>query len=512
MPADPLPEDPRRRLALFESIIESMGESVLVVDREGRQVYGNRMLRIFRGEVAEGKNPDGWRHPSVMRIWDSTGRELPPEEWPVARALRGDFADNFEIRVSGMAHRDEDTILAISTRSLIDASGKIEGAVIVTRDITQMRQTEDILRQSQKLETIGQLTGGIAHDFNNMLAAILSAAEVLKRHVHGNERMDLAATTIEKAALRGAELTRHLLAFARKQALNPVEVDVDALIRETLALARPALGATIDMKVQIEEPLHALADPAQLASALLNLCINARDAMGDKGGAITISASRARSPKLGRGEFVRIAVADTGSGMSEETMRRAVEPFFTTKEVGKGSGLGLSMVYGFAQQSGGDLVITSELGRGTEMALLLPIAAAPRATQAIAEQRPEPTGVLRVMVVDDDELVRDALCLQLNDAGFDTIAATDGHQALALIDAGATFDLLLTDMVMPNGMNGMTLADLVRQRRPDVRVILSTGYVEKELPERGPHWLLLRKPYSSEGLFAALRAAMLGPR
>jgi CheY-like chemotaxis protein len=210
--------------------------------------------------------------------------------------------------------------------------------------------------------------------------------------------------------------------------------------------------------------------------------------------------------------MVAIAVADTGSGMSPETLSRAVEPFFTTKDIGKGSGLGLSMVFGFAKQSGGDLRIESELGKGTRITILLPAARAPSSGSAPSEPHPPAPRAIRVLVVDDDELVRDALCMQLTDAGFTTIQAQDGPAALALIDAGIEFDLLFTDMVMPHGMSGVTLAEQVRTRRPDVCVIVSTGYVEKELPEGGPNWQLLRKPYTSGALFTVLQNVMLDRR
>ena len=502
----PLNKGTDERLALFESILDSMSESVLVVDRNGKEVYGNRELRRFRGEVAPGQDIDQWRSPALMTIWDMDGRELPPQDWPVARALRGEFKDQFEIRVRGMAHTPEDAILSISTRSLIDADGNIEGAVVVTRDITEVRRTEEILRQSQKLETIGQLTGGIAHDFNNMLAAILSASEVLKRGVEGDAKLTLASNTIEKAALRGAELTRHLLAFARKQALMPEAVNAEALVRETLLLLRPVLDATIEVEVIVAPgpPIFARADAAQLTSALLNLCINARDAMGEAGGKIAISLGLAELAE----DFVRLAVTDTGSGMSEATIKRAIEPFFTTKGVGKGSGLGLSMVYGFLRQSGGDLRIESTLGKGTTCAMLLPRATCPSVSAGAGDPRTEPQGKICVLVADDDDLIRDALCLQLNDQGFVAIAAKDGPEALSLAEAGLGFDVLLADMVMPKGMSGVTLAAEVRKLRPNIPAIISTGYVDKEIRSAdGAPLLLLRKPYTSAELFAALRDA-----
>ncbi len=490
--------DKEHRAALFESILESMGESVLLVDRDGKEIYGNKELRRFRGQVGAGEDLDAWRQPDRMEIFDADGNKLSPEDWPVARALRGDFKTNFEIRVRGMGHTSDEVVLAISTRSLVDASGEIVGAVIVTRDITAERKIQQQLQQSQKLETIGQLTGGVAHDFNNMLAAILSSAEVVSRGVRGNPRLEQASATIEKAALRGADLTRHLLAFARKQTLQPVATDINALVQETLALARPALGATIDILVVSSGEAYALVDPSQLTSALLNLCVNARDAMDEQGGALTISIETPHGA-----ETVRIVVEDTGCGMSPDTMARAIEPFFTTKGHGRGTGLGLSMVFGFARQSGGDLLIESELGKGSAMTLILPRIAAPAPAQ-IGAGNEALEGRLRILVVDDDDLVREALTLQLNDGGFDAIAVCDGPEALARIDQGLAFDVLLTDVVMPQGISGVALAEEVVRRRPSARVLLSTGYVDREV-KGAARWPLLRKPYTTPELHAALR-------
>jgi signal transduction histidine kinase len=501
--------DAERRAALFASVLDSMNESVLVVDKDGKEVYGNRELRRFRGETPRpGEDLDSWRSPEHMKIFDKDGVELAPEDWPVARALRGDFKTNFEIRVQGMRHTDDEVTLAISTRSLLNTGGGIEGAVIVTRDITSVRQTEEQLRQSQKLETIGQLTGGVAHDFNNMLAAIFSSVEVLKKGVADNPRLATALDLIDRAAQRGADLTRHLLAFARRQTLQPADVDTSTLILETMALARPALGATIELEPFLPDiSLCAHADAAQLASALLNLCINARDAM-EGGGKVAIAVEpqtlTSAAGTMAPGEYVRISVSDTGAGMSEEVRRRAIEPFFTTKGPGKGSGLGLSMVFGFARQSGGDLEIESEPGVGTTVTLVLPRAwpQADRA-QALGADNAIDKG-LRILLVDDHDVLRDALELQLEEEGFEVVSAVDGQHALELVDAGLVFDVLLTDMVMPRGMNGAELAAQVSARRPGVRSILSTGYAEQEVAKGV---FLLRKPYTAQQLSEALRTA-----
>jgi len=490
-----------RKAALFETIINSMSEHVLVVDRTGEVIFGNVSQRRHLEGASSPRTSQEWNEGYAIYTADGS-RKLEFSEWPLSRALRGDFIESIELRARFPGRPD--SIFLLSSRPLIDeATGELEGAIFVSRDITAMRRTEEELRHSQKLETIGHLTGGIAHDFNNVLAAVLNSSEVLMRAVAGNERLERAASTIERAALRGAELTRHLLAFARRQTLSPKPIDLDLLLADALMLIRPAIGAMIDISVDAQPKVCAFADPVQLTSALLNLCVNARDAMSGQG-VLTIEVREANG-------LVEVSVSDTGCGMSPEVRRRAVEPFFTTKEVGKGSGLGLSMVYGFAQQSGGDLRIESDVGIGARITLVLPKAAAPAASVAAPQRSAEaPVQPMRVLVVDDDAMVREALCLHLSSAGFQTEAAEDGPTALAMIEAGLSFDLLLTDMVMPRGMTGLALAEHLRASRPGTRVIISTGYVEDELPDAGPNWLLLRKPYTSEELFAAMRRAVAG--
>jgi signal transduction histidine kinase len=493
-----------RRAALLESIIENMGEAVLVVDRHGAEIFANKMHRDSRGPRGPIESAAQVRDTYAGMIRDKFGNELPFDGWPISRALRGEAVDGLEFRARGPSGPASDAVRLVTIRPLLDEHGVLDGAIIVMRDITEMRRAEEELRRSQRLEAIGQLTGGIAHDFNNVLAAILNAAEVVRRGVAQDARLDLAAQTIERAALRGAELTRHLLAFSRRQSLSPAVMSLDSLVEEALLLLRPGLGATIDVRVESPGQVFALADPALATTALLNLCINARDAMGEHGGVLTISIGVAP-------EFATLAVSDTGCGMAPETAQRAIEPFFTTKEIGKGTGLGLSMVYGFAKQSGGDLRIESELGKGTRVTLLLPRAEAP-ANDTISEPKTLDSQRGRVLVVDDDALVRQAICLQLGDAGFDTIIAANGMQALQLIEAGEPFDILFTDMVMPGGVSGLALAEALERLRPQVRAVVSTGYVDTELPDHGANWVLLRKPYTSEQLFAALSAARAAGR
>ncbi|HYD86855.1 MAG TPA: ATP-binding protein [Vitreimonas sp.] len=488
-----------RRAALFETIIDSMTEHVLVVDRTGAVIFGNKSQRKHLDGAPAPRTREEWEEAYAIHTADGS-RKLEFSEWPLNRALRGDFIESIELRARFPGQSDN--FFLLSSRPLIDeTTGQIEGAIFVSRDITAMRRTEEELRHSQKLETIGQLTGGIAHDFNNVLAAVLNSSEVLARAVVGDEKLERAAATIEKAALRGAELTRHLLAFARHQTLSPKPIDLASFLTDALMLIRPAIGAMIEIDVEVQHGLHAFADPVQLTTALLNLCVNARDAMSGVG-ELTIRICETEG-------LVEICVADTGCGMSPEVRERAVEPFFTTKEVGKGSGLGLSMVYGFAQQSGGNLRIESKPGAGARITLALPKAAAPAPVAISAAPPTLPVSPMRVLIVDDDAMVREALKLHLSSAGFQTTTAADGPEAIALIEAGLEFDLLFTDMVMPRGMTGLALAEKLRERRPEIRVIVSTGYVEDDLPEAGPNWLLLRKPYSSNELFGAIRRLIL---
>jgi len=484
--------------SLFEAIVDDLPEQVMVLDRNGAPLFANKALRAQRGQKVP-RSEEEWR--SAYDVYSSDGsRRLDYEEWPLARALRGERVDNMELRSRDAKGRD--AIMLVSGYPRRDSAGALDGAIIMARNITALRRTEEELRHIQKLETIGQLTGGVAHDFNNILAAIMSGVDVIKRGVKADPRLTLAAETIDKAAQRGADLTGQLLAFARKQALRPASVNVDDLVRETLLLLRPGLGAAIAVEVKSVGPVFALADPAQLTTALLNLCINARDAMAERGGHLRI---RIDETQANAGDtFARIAVSDDGCGMSAQTAERAVEPFFTTKDVGKGSGLGLSMVFGFVRQSGGDLTIESAEGRGTTVTMLLPRASPQQAQDAPQEAHPPLARMFRVLVVDDDPLVRDALGLQLADEGYIVEVARDGVDAIALAEAGLAFDILLTDIVMPNGVSGLALAEQVRARWPHVRTILSTGYADAELSPDGNGCLLLRKPYSAKDLRHAI--------
>jgi PAS domain S-box-containing protein len=412
----------------------------------------------------------------------------------------------------------------IATRLVVrDDDGKPQHLIVVIEDITERKMAQERIRQSQKMDAIGQLTGGIAHDFNNLLTVITGTVEILADGVADRPELAAIAKMIDDAATRGANLTQQLLAFARKQPLQPREVDVNELILDTVKLLRPTLGEHIEIETMLEDdPWRALADPSQLSTALLNLAINARDAMRD-GGKLTLESGNVvldeayakANPDVERGSYVMIAVSDTGAGIPAAIRERIFEPFFTTKETGKGTGLGLSMVYGFVKQSLGHIKIYSELGHGTTIRIYLPRSADHSVAQPAAPDAGTPVGAHEtVLVVEDDELVRNYVLAQLQSLGYATLSAGNAGAALALVDAGEQFDLLFTDVIMPGGMNGRQLADEVKKRRPMVKVLFTSGYTENAVIHHGrldPGVNLLAKPYRKTDLARKIHEALEAP-
>jgi signal transduction histidine kinase len=349
----------------------------------------------------------------------------------------------------------------------------------------EVRAREDAqarLALSEKLSALGQLAGGVAHDFNNVIQAVIGGASIIQRRA-GDPAILRFAEMIDEAARRGASVTRRLLSLARRDDLRAAPVNVAALLKGMSELLTHTLGATIEIKLDIAEGLPAtLADRSQLETVLVNLATNARDAMRD-GGVITISAASESftsepSAELSPGAYVRFDVSDTGVGMDKATLRRALEPFFTTKERGKGTGLGLSMACSFAEQSGGALKVHSQPGRGTIVKLWLPVAEAPTAQPEAREKAALSafSGDRRVLLVDDETTVRDVLACELIDHGYDVIQAGSGASALVLIDAGEKVDLIISDFSMP-GMDGLALIQAAQERHKKLPAILLTGYV-----------------------------------
>jgi PAS domain S-box-containing protein len=388
------------------------------------------------------------------------------------------------------------------------------------RDVTEKKTAEEHIRQAQKMEAVGQLTGGIAHDFNNMLTVITGTIEILADAVADKPEIAAIATLISEAADRGAELTGHLLAFARKQPLRPREIDINALMADSTKLLKRALGEHIEIELKTDPAAwKALIDPTQLTSALLNLAVNARDAMPN-GGRLTLET---RNTELDQdyadangevlpGNYVMIAVSDTGSGIPKAIRDKIFEPFFSTKEIGKGTGLGLSMVYGFVKQSSGHINVYSEEGFGTTFKIYLPQGGsqADQSIETVVEAQVA-SAHETILLVEDDAMVRSSVTAQLESLGYRTLTAANGKEALAIIEDGTAFDLLFTDMVMPGSVDGRQLAQEAASIRPGLKVLFTSGYTEDAIIHHGrldPGVLLLAKPYRKTDLARMIRVAL----
>ena len=392
-------------------------------------------------------------------------------------------------------------------------------------DITERREIEEQLRQSQKMQAVGQLTGGIAHDFNNLLAIVMGNLQLLQERVSGDAKAREYLDDALWSAKRGGELTHRLLAFARKQPLKPAVIDLNDVVRGMTELLRRTLGASIRIEESLAPNLwKAFADRGELENALVNLAVNARAAMRSAG-TLTLETRNAvldedyaeQYEEVTPGEYVLLAFADTGTGMSPEIMQRAFEPFFTTKEVGQGSGLGLSMVYGFVKQTGGHISIYSRIGQGTCVKLYLP--RAPSSSSPVEREEdssdvfPEDLGNKVVLVVEDEAKLRKVAVKMLDRLRLQTMQAETAKDALEIL-ADTHVDVLFTDIELPGGMNGTELAGVAHQLYPALKVLFTTGYArettrhERGLHERAP-WLL--KPYSHQELARELKALLAPP-
>jgi PAS domain S-box-containing protein len=390
------------------------------------------------------------------------------------------------------------------------------------RDITAKRAAEEQLFQAQKMESVGQLTGGIAHDFNNMLTVITGTIEILAEGVQDNPALAEIVKMIDDAANRATQLTANLLAFARKQPLQPVETDVNLLVEEVVKLLLPTLGRQIEIETIFgEQGWPALVDRSQLSSALVNLAINGRDAMPDGGrlvlrtNNVSFDAPEAAANGLGHGDYVVIEVTDSGAGIPPAIRDRIFEPFFSTKQFGSGSGLGLSMVFGFVKQSGGNIVVLGEEGSGATFRIYLPKAnSGPPAPVAAASDEELRGGTETILCVEDDDFVRDLVTVRLRSLGYQVISAPNAAAALELVQAGTAFDLLFTDIVMPGNMNGRQLAEKVAGLRQPLRVLYTSGNTFGVLGSDtglGEGVLLLTKPYRKADLARMVRLGLDQP-
>jgi PAS domain S-box-containing protein len=495
-----------RNAARLRSILEQTPVGIVVADAPSGEIrFCNPEAEYLMGHnMADGLARDSLPYGPI----DDQGKRRSSENLPLMRAVRRGYRTDRMV----MRYRKPDgsvVMFEVAAAPIRDADGRIVQAVATFHDITAKMKAEEALRQSQRMEGIGQLTGGVAHDFNNVLTAVLGSLQLAAKRVDDPRARQLMDNAVQ-AAERGAKLTSQLLAFSRRQRLEPLAVDLNGMIERMGGLFASTLGGTVKVEKALTEGLPpALADPAQLELALLNLALNARDAMPHGGvlrlstALVTVASPRAASePEPGR--YIALSVKDTGPGMSEEVLERAFEPFFTTKPLGKGSGLGLSQVLGLAKQLGGGVRLDTQPGEGVEVTVYLPISptqagAAP--LELPAEPPRAPRGA-RVLVVDDDPDVRRFIVDLLEDSGYGVAAAVDGPAGLKALDEQGPFALLLLDFAMP-GMTGSEVARLVRAKNPDQPILMMTGYLEHEavLSELGAQ-PMLQKPFDpSELLF-----------
>jgi signal transduction histidine kinase/ActR/RegA family two-component response regulator len=393
------------------------------------------------------------------------------------------------------------------------------GYVLTLLNVTERRQVEEALRQAQKLESMGQMTGGVAHDFNNLLTVIIGSLGFLRRTIGRDDKASERIDMISIAAERAARLTRQLLAFASRQPLQPEIVNLDHVMQETLPLVRRAVGESITVESITAGGLwNSAVDTSEFQSAVLNLAINARDAMPE-GGKLTIEmanaalddAYAARHVEVEPGQYVLFAITDTGKGMDRATLGRALDPFYTTKPAGEGTGLGLPHVYGFVKQLGGHLKIYSEVGEGTTVKLYLPRSFGEKIAQPAPLTVLAVTGTETVLVVDDDQIVRATVASMLEDFGYTVLLAQNGAEALAILERGTKIDLLFTDVVMPGTISGRQLAERAVEILPTLKILFTSGYTENAIVHNGrldAGVELISKPYRREQLAAKVRRVL----
>ncbi len=389
----------------------------------------------------------------------------------------------------------------------------------VAAEIAERQETERRLQHAQKMETIGQLTGGVAHDFNNLLQVISGNLQLLLRDVTGNEKAEKRVANALAGVNRGAKLASQLLAFGRRQALDPKVINIGRFVRDMDDMLRRSIGDAVEIETIIAGGLwNCFADPAQVENALLNLAINARDAM-DGQGRLTIEAGNAflddayvlRHDDVAPGQYVVLSVTDTGAGIPPDILERVYEPFFSTKPEGKGTGLGLSMVFGFVKQSGGHVKIYSEVGHGTTVKMYLPRANAGEDREVALQAGPIVGGSETILVVEDDDSVRATVVEMLTELGYSVLKAPSADAALVVIEAGMPIDMIFTDVVMPGKLKSTELARMARERQPDLAVLYTSGYTENSIVHGGrldAGVELLSKPYTREALARKVRAVL----
>jgi signal transduction histidine kinase len=502
---------------ILRSILDSSGEGIAVADLQGRIVAFNPAAReILQLEPAAVSQAE-WSKAYGLYLPDGT-TPFPPDDLPLARAIRGDSLDEAEIfvRHDGLPQGRR---IRVTARPLRSTSGDIRGGVAVFRDVTQHRRLEEELRQGQKMEALGRFAGGIAHDFNNMLMGITGACTIVQRLIAEDHEARVYIAEIGNAVQHGVALSRQLLDFSRKRSVEKRTLCLNQVIAHVQTIVRRLLGESIELVIRsatAEAPVEA--DRGQLQQVLMNLLVNARDAISGNGTiAIDVreeefgAADAHRPTSLAPGRYLLLEVADNGCGMSQEVLERAFDPFFTTKAPGRGTGLGLSTVYGVVRGLGGHVAIDSTPGSGTTVRVRLP-----RSNRAIepvlARAGDAPRGRNEaILLVEDDDLVRRTVHENLRDLGYRVLGAARPSEALNALDKSPElFDLLLTDVLMPE-MNGCELARLIRLARPGIGVLYMSAWprdVLREQAQLDDASTLLRKPFPNETLAESVRAAL----
>ena len=500
--------------ARFKDLAESASDWFFEQDRGGRLTFLSPRFELTTG--LDPKNLLG------KTRWQLSNAEMDDAQLNQHLATIDDQEDWQDFSYSVTNGKGETRILTTSGKAVFDDQGQFQGYRGVGRDITRRIELEQSLQQARKMEMVGQLTGGIAHDFNNLLTVLTGNLEMLKGRVVQDERARRYLATATEAADLGSKLTGQLLSFSRRQTLRPQRLDLNSLIEGMMGLVRSSVGHPTNVKLSLDDNLACVfADGSQLQNAILNLVINARDAM-PAGGELTILTSEAeldedfvaKNPSARPGTFVRLTVSDSGHGIAADELSKVIEPFYTTKEVGKGAGLGLSMVYGFASQSRGFLLIDSAPGAGTQVSIYLPIAEQPdeisKPDAVAALQAEQSARGETVLVVEDDDRVREITSIRLEEIGYTVLEANNAQAALATLKSRNDIDVLFTDVVMPGDLSGIDLAGRVCTDWPDIKILFATGY-SKTAPTVGPDGELgycLTKPYRQDELVRKMREVL----